>query len=179
MIETIRFRFGDPAFGFLGSRHPVQLRCWSTRWGTREKEYPSSGRFVLAWAFLDEGLHDAVRLAAEDWEATELFHDEERRLRPDWLETRVTLMRTALALKFNWKEHLDLAVGLDATEDRPLASLGEGPFWSAEHAGKSGENRLGRLLEERRAKNRAWKERGEVEQFDSCATWQGLAEEKR
>lgn len=75
-------------------------------------------------------------------------------LRPDWDDVRIDVMRALLSQKFGW-QNPPLAVRLMATDD---AELVEGNTWGDRFWGVAdgvGENHLGKLLMERRAKLRA------------------------
>ncbi len=74
-------------------------------------------------------------------------------LRPDWDEARVAVMRQVVTAKF--ETHAALRELLLSTGDRPLVESAPGDaFWGAGPDG-TGENRLGRLLGELRARFRA------------------------
>jgi ribA/ribD-fused uncharacterized protein len=81
-------------------------------------------------------------------------------LRPDWEDTKDSIMRDLLKQKFDYVNHQDLAIQLIQTQDKPLL---EGNYWhdnywgsctcqTCEHRKFSpGKNMLGKMLMEVRA----------------------------
>ncbi len=74
-------------------------------------------------------------------------------LRPDWYETRLSLMETLIRQKFNPHLHPDLAQKLRATGDAPLieGNTWGDRFWGVERRSGRGDNHLGRILMQVRA----------------------------
>lgn len=115
--------------------------------------WPTAEHYFQAQKFNDPGYREKIRRASTAKQATDLGRTRALPLRSDWDSTRVDVMRRVVTTKFETHEHLrDLLL---STGDRPLVESAPGDnFWGSGPDG-TGENRLGRLLEELRARFRA------------------------
>jgi len=116
------------------------------------RSYPSSEHLYQAMKAGTEEEREWVRTAPTVREAK--FRGQKIRATADWGERRVDAMRSALEAKFD--QNPDLGAKLDVTKD---AGLVEGntwgdTFWGVDINTGRGENHLGRLLMELRARRR-------------------------
>jgi hypothetical protein len=115
--------------------------------------WPTAEHFFQAQKFHDPAYREKIRRASTAKQAADLGRTRIVPLRPDWDEARVEVMRRVVTAKF--ETHPALRELLLSTGNRPLVESAPGDaFWGVGPDGV-GENRLGRLLEELRARFRA------------------------
>lgn len=132
------------AHGYMSnfSEHAVTLKG---------KVWPTSEHYYQAQKHAGTPLEEEVRLAPTPLAAKELASDPSRRLRPDWEEVKVDVMRESVLAKFEQNE--DARAALLATGDEELVEKSEDAFWGSGPDMK-GHSWLGRVLMEVRAKLR-------------------------
>lgn len=135
-------RFAGPD-RFLSNFHPAEI-VWEGR------VYPSSEHLYQAMKAGTEEEKEWVRTA----QTPAKFRGRRIRAASDWSKRRICAMRSALEMKFD--QHPELAAKLDETGD---AELLEGntwgdTFWGIDEDTGQGENHLGGLLMELRARRR-------------------------
>jgi hypothetical protein len=119
--------------------------------------WPTAEHFFQAHKFDDAAYREKIRRASTAKQAADLGRTRSVPLRPDWDTYRVEVMRRVVTAKF--ETHAALRELLLSTGNRPLVESAPGDaFWGAGPDG-TGENRLGRLLEELRDRFRAEAER--------------------
>jgi len=112
--------------------------------------WPTAEHYFQAQKFNDPAYREKIRRTSTAKQAANLGRTRALPLRPDWDLARVEVMRRVVTAKF--ETHEPLRVLLLSTGDRPLVESAPGDkFWGAGPDG-TGENRLGRLLEELRAR---------------------------
>ena len=115
--------------------------------------WPTAEHYFQAQKFDDRAIAKKIRRAPTAKQAAVLGRTRALPLRPDWDEARVEVMRRVVTTKF--QTHAALRELLLSTGERPLVESAPGDaFWGTGPDG-TGENRLGRLLEELRARFRA------------------------
>ena len=114
--------------------------------------WPTAEHYFQAQKFHDAAYREKIRRASTPKQAADLGRTRAIPLRQDWDEARVDVMRQVVTTKF--ETHAALRELLLSTGNRPLVESAPGDaFWGAGPDG-TGENRLGRLLEELRARFR-------------------------
>lgn len=115
--------------------------------------WPTAEHYFQAQKFHDPAYREKIRRSSTPKQAANLGRTRDVLLRSDWDEARIEVMRTVVKAKF--ETHPELQEILLSTGERPLVESAPGDaFWGAGPDG-SGENRLGRLLEEIRSGLRA------------------------
>lgn len=114
--------------------------------------WPTAEHFFQAQKFDDPAFREKIRRVATPKQAAAMGRTRVHPLRADWDTYRVEVMRRVVTAKF--ETHPSLRELLLSTGNRPLVESAPGDaFWGTGPDG-TGENRLGRLLEELRAKFR-------------------------
>lgn len=109
--------------------------------------WPTVEHYFQAQKFTDSAYRERIRKAANPREARVLGQNRAVRIRAEWDAIREEVMFEALCLKFQRPELKALLLG---TGQRPLVEASPFDyFWGAGQDG-SGQNRLGRLLEQLR-----------------------------
>jgi N-glycosidase YbiA len=136
---------GDPVFfhdvnethGYFSnfSNHAVHMR--SQIWPTMEHYYQGS-KFQLPV------LVEEVRTSLTPGAAKRYAHRHAADIRPDWSETKVTVMRAGLIAKFS--QHIDLRERLIATGGAELVEVSPCDVYWGRTVGGHGRNMLGQLL---------------------------------
>jgi len=107
--------------------------------------WPTVEHYFQAQKFEDPGYRERIRNAHSPRDARTLGQSRQVPIRPDWESIREEIMLTALRLKFLRAELKAMLLG---TGDRALVEASPFDyFWGAGQDG-SGQNRLGRLLEQ-------------------------------
>lgn len=115
--------------------------------------WPTAEHYFQAQKFTDPAHRERIRRAGTAKRAADLGRTRAVPLRPDWEEARVLVMARVLEAKF--RTHPAARDLLLATGGRELVESAPGDaFWGAGPEGM-GENRLGRLLMDLRARLRA------------------------
>ena len=108
--------------------------------------WPTAEHFFQAQKFEDAAHRERIRRALTPKRAAEMGRTREVPPRADWDEARVEVMRRVVTTKF--LAHPGPRELLLSTGDRPLVESAPGDaFWGVGPEG-TGENRLGRILEE-------------------------------
>jgi ribA/ribD-fused uncharacterized protein len=131
----------DPETGYLSNFHRAGFTLDGAAWPTVEHYYQAQ-KFAGSPP-TDPSWHEAVRLAESPRLAKEMGRSTEHSIRPDWDTVKERVMLKALVAKF--VQNPDLALRLFATRYRLVEASPEDAYWG-EGPGKTGENRLGRLL---------------------------------
>jgi len=107
--------------------------------------WPTVEHYFQAQKFEDPAYRERIRNASSPHDARALGQSRQVPIRPDWESVREEVMLTALRLKF---QRPNLKATLLGTGDRALVEASPFDyFWGAGQDG-SGQNRLGRLLEQ-------------------------------
>jgi ribA/ribD-fused uncharacterized protein len=113
------------------------------------KVWPSSEHYFQAMKYLDPDLQEKVRLAKTPYEAAVLGRDPNLPKREDWDEYRLIVMNKALHAKFSSYQVLqDL---LKSTNHAKLFEHTKNDCYWADCFDRTGENKLGHMLEDLRA----------------------------
>jgi len=143
VMNEIRFYRVNRPYGWLSNFSPHALDLDGRRWPTVE-------HYFQAMKFKDAGRQDEVRNAGSPAEAKR--RGQRRGLREGWHEVRDEVMRRAVEAKF--EQHPDLADKLTATGDAHLIEDAPKDYYWGCGARGTGENMLGRILMEVRARLR-------------------------
>ncbi len=121
------------------SRHGVEMDgLW----------WPTVEHYFQAQKFLDEPYRSTIRSVSDPKRAAALGRSREVPIRTDWEEVKVDIMRQAVLKKV--RTHPAVRELLLSTGNRPLVENAPGDmFWGCGQDG-SGQNWLGRILEEAR-----------------------------
>lgn len=115
--------------------------------------YPTSEHYFQAMKFEDESYQQKIRETKSPMIAARLGRSRKVKIRDDWEEVKVDVMRTAIRAKF--AEHSELQVLLLGTDEHSLVeAAGRDYFWGVGKDG-SGQNWLGKILMEVRSELRA------------------------
>lgn len=148
MEDTVCFYTPDGPYGVFSNFAKYGVALDDAWWPTAE-------HYFQAQKFHDPGYREKIRRSSTPKQAASLGRTRDLPLRTDWNEARVDVMRKVVTAKF--KTHSKLQDILLSTGNRPLVESSPGDaFWGAGPDG-SGENRLGKLLEEVRDTLRAKK----------------------
>lgn len=108
--------------------------------------YPTSEHYFQAQKFEDADYREKIRQANSPMVAARLGRSRNVKLRDDWEETKIDVMRLAVKKKF--ATHTELTELLLSTGDEELIEAAAGDyFWGCGKDG-SGQNWLGRILME-------------------------------
>ena len=111
-----------------------------------EKWYPTSEHYFQAMKFEDEAYQEKIRTCHSPMEAANLGRSRQVKLREDWEEVKIDIMRDAVLKKFT--THEELRELLRSTADQELVENAPGDyFWGCGKSG-SGKNWLGKILME-------------------------------
>ena len=114
--------------------------------------YHTSEHYFQAMKFLDEAYQEKIRDTKSPMIAARLGRSRKVKIREDWEEVKVDVMRSAVRAKF--AEHEDLQTLLLRTGEQPLIeAAGQDYFWGVGKDG-SGQNWLGKILMEVRSELR-------------------------
>jgi len=136
---------------FYRSKHPFS-NFYPAPFTVSGTQFPTSEHFFQAAKFwkTDPAWAEAVRCAPTPYECARMGRDRAHPILPEWDEKyRDPVMRMALLFKF--AQHPELMKELLATGSREIIEDSPTDFywgWGADH---SGQNMLGKMLEERRA----------------------------
>ena len=110
------------------------------------KQWPTSEHYFQAQKFEDAEYREKIRLAKSPMVAARLGRSRKIKLRDDWEEIKIDVMRTAVKKKF--ATHAELTELLLSTGNEELIEAAPGDyFWGCGKDG-SGQNWLGRILME-------------------------------
>ncbi|MCR9119248.1 MAG: NADAR family protein [bacterium] len=122
-----------------------------------KKIWPTSEHYFQAMKFKDKADQEKIRKAHSPMQAARMGRDRKRTLRRDWESAKVNVMREAVMAKFS--QHVDLRELLLATgEAKIIEHATNDDYWGDGGDGR-GQNMLGRILMDVRAKLR--EEQGE------------------
>jgi ribA/ribD-fused uncharacterized protein len=138
--DVLFYSVGDE-FGAFSNFAPFPVTIQGRRWPTTE-------HYFQAQKFAESVDREEIRRAKTPGIAARLGRSRRKKLRRDWDSTRVSVMRTALAAKF--EQHLDLRRLLLSTGNRTIVEHTENDDFWGDGGDGSGENMLGRLLMELR-----------------------------
>lgn len=131
----------DPETGYLSNFHRAGFTLDGAEWPTVEHYYQAQ-KFAGSPP-ADPAWHEAIRLAESPRQAKTMGRDTGHPIRPDWDTAKERVMLRALVAKF--VQNPDLALRLFGTRHRLVEASPGDAYWG-EGPGKTGENRLGRLL---------------------------------
>ena len=132
--KKILFNAGDPVHSFLSNLHPCTFKFAGNL-------YKSAEHYYQAQKAMNRRAFRAIVDSVNGWEAMKLGKSIQKP--SDWDQYRDDVMRDALFLKF--MQNPTLAKMLVETDGYQLCEDTKHPHWS-----QSGENMLGKLLEELR-----------------------------
>ena len=142
---TIYFYSQTDPFGEFSNFAPFGIAMDGAWWPTVE-------HYFQAMKFEDKAYRERIRKARTPKDAKALGRTRDPRLRADWDAVRGGIMLEAVRQKF--KTHKVLAELLLSTGEEELAEAAPGDYYWGVGADGSGENRLGRILEQVRAELR-------------------------
>lgn len=138
------YNVGD-AYGCFSNfaPYPIQLKG---------KIWPTSEHYFQAQKFAGTEHEEAIRQANSPMIAARMGRSRQRPLRPDWEQVKDDVMREAVLAKFT--QHPDIrAILLSTGEARLVEHTTNDKYW-ADGGNGSGQNRLGQILMEMRARLR-------------------------
>lgn len=143
MSEVINFYSLKEPFGFFSnfSIHPITLK---------NQTWPTSEHYFQAQKFEGTKFEAAVRRCETPREAAEMGRDRSLPLRTDWLQVRDDVMRDAVYAKFS--QHHNLQTQLLSTGDAILVEHTTNDSYWGDGGDGSGQNMLGKILMEVRAR---------------------------
>lgn len=145
-MEVIYFYSTQGEYGCFSnfSRHGFELdgKYWKT-----------SEHYFQAQKFAGTAYEEQVRLASTAKQAAALGRRRDFPLRHDWEQVKDDVMRRAVLRKF--ETHADIHTTLLATGDRDLIENAPGDYYWGCGKDGTGQNRLGQILMETRAKLRS------------------------
>jgi ribA/ribD-fused uncharacterized protein len=135
MPDDIRFYRTADAYGCFSNFAPYPIAIDGQEWPTSE-----------AQKFLDSGRRERIRHTPSPMIAARLGRDRKARLRPDWEQVKLDIMRKAVRVKF--LQHEDIREVLLGTGSATIVEhTTNDRFWGDGGDG-SGQNWLGRILME-------------------------------
>jgi hypothetical protein len=143
----IKFYSTADEYGEFSNFAPFPIRLKNRTWPTTEHYFQAQ-----KFAGTDDPHADAIRKAGSPMIAARMGRDRKRRLRRDWESAKVSVMREALAAKFDQHPHLrDLLL---STGDAKLVEHTDHDDYWGDGGDGSGRNMLGQLLMEIRRRLR-------------------------
>jgi len=110
------------------------------------REWPTSEHYFQAQKFLDSERRERIRHTPSPMIAARLGRDRKARLRPDWEQVKLDVMRKAVRAKFTQHEAIRRVL-LDTGHATIVERTTKDRFWGDGGDG-SGKNWLGRILME-------------------------------
>jgi len=142
---TIYFYSQTDPFGEFSNFAPFGIAMDGAWWSTVE-------HYFQAQKFGDAGYRERIRKASSPKDAKALGRMRDVAIRSDWESARDDIMLKAVRQKF--RTHKVLTELLLGTGEEALAEAAPGDYYWGIGADGSGENRLGRILEQVRAELR-------------------------
>lgn len=140
--HEIHFYKADEPYGCFSnfSAHPIRIdgMLW-----------PTSEHYYQAHKFQASEITDQIRQLETPVEAAAVGRGNPSKMRPDWSQIKVDVMRKALVSKFN--QHADIRQTLIETGEAVLVEHTENDAFWGDGGDGSGQNMLGRLLMEVRS----------------------------
>lgn len=137
---TIYFYKVDEPYGCFSNFSPHGIQLQSQYWLTVEHYYQAQ-KFV---GTADAGLIAIIHAAPTPAEAASLGRDRTRRVRPDWEQVKLQVMRTAVLKKF--LTHTDIAAILISTGNQLIVENSKTDYYWGWGEDKTGQNHLGKIL---------------------------------
>lgn len=144
---VIKFYSTADEFGEFSNFAPFPIRLKNRTWPTTEHYFQAQ-----KFAGTDDPHADAIRKAGSPMIAARMGRDRKKKLRRDWESVKVSVMRDALAAKFD--QHPQLRDLLLSTADAKLVEHTERDDYWGDGGDGSGRNVLGQLLMELRRRLR-------------------------
>ena len=138
MNEPIYFYTKAGPFYELSNFAPFGFECDGVFWPTVE-------HFFQAQKFTEPTYRERIRVARTPRDARSLGQSRQFQIRPEWESVREEIMLKALRLKFQRPE---LKATLLSTGQSPLVEASPFDYFRGAGQDGSGQNRLGRLLEQ-------------------------------
>ena len=145
MPEEIRFYHTADAYGCFSNFAPYPIAIDGQEW-------PTSEHYFQAQKFLDSERRERIRHTPSPMIAAHLGRDRKARLRADWEEVKLDVMRKAVRAKFTQHEDIRRLL-LDTGNATIVEHTTNDRFWGDGGDG-SGKNWLGRILMEIRSELR-------------------------
>ncbi|ABC30819.1 uncharacterized protein conserved in bacteria [Hahella chejuensis KCTC 2396] len=141
-VEVIKFYSVNDEFGEFSNfaQYPIKLKG---------KVWPSSEHYFQAMKFEEEKDRSDIRKAKSPLEAARKGRDRKRKLRNDWESVKLNIMREAILAKFT--QHDALRERLLSTGSAKIVEHTDNDDYWGDGGDGSGQNMLGRILEEVRA----------------------------
>lgn len=139
--DPIHFYSTADAFGEFSNFAAFPIRLKGKTWPTTE-HYFQAQKFEGT----DEAYVEAIRTTKSPMIAARMGRDRTKKLRRDWESVKVSVMREALAAKF--EQHPELGELLRSTGDAKLVERTENDSYWGDGGDGSGRNMLGQLLME-------------------------------
>jgi ribA/ribD-fused uncharacterized protein len=143
----IKFYSTADEYGEFSNFAPFPIRLKNRTWPTTEHYFQAQ-----KFAGTDDPHADAIRQAGSPMIAARMGRDRKKKLRRDWESVKVSVMREALAAKFD--QHLQLRDLLLSTGDAKLVEHTDHDDYWGDGGDGSGRNMLGQLLMEIRRRLR-------------------------
>ncbi|HIK26727.1 MAG: NADAR domain-containing protein [Oscillatoriaceae bacterium SKW80] len=137
---TIYFYKVDAPYGCFSNFSPHGIYLDGYYWPTVEHYYQAQ-KFV---GTADAAIIPIIRAAKTAQEAAFLGRDRTRQYRPDWEAVKLSVMRSAVLLKF--LSHLDIQAILLSTQDEIIVENSPTDYFWGCGADGTGQNHLGKIL---------------------------------
>ncbi len=142
-MEVIRFYRVSEDYGCFSNFAPYPIKL-------KGKEWPTSEHYFQAQKFVGSEHEEAIRLAKSPTIAARMGRSRKRPLRPDWEEVKDDVMREAVLAKFTQHSKIRRIL-IDTGDARLVEHTARDSYWGDGGDGH-GQNRLGQILMELRAK---------------------------
>ncbi len=133
------YKVGDP-YGCFSNFSPHGIHLDGCDWPTVEHYYQAQ-KFV---GTVDASIIPAIRAAETAAQAASLGRDRARQLRPDWEVAKLSIMRSAVLLKF--LSHPDIQAVLLSTQEEAIVEDSPTDYFWGCGADRTGHNHLGKIL---------------------------------
>ncbi|MGL5059124.1 MAG: NADAR family protein [Microcoleus sp.] len=137
---TIYFYKAEGPYGCFSNFSPHEIRIDGQDWLTVEHYYQAQ-KFVGS---ADESLVAAIQCVPTPREAASLGRDPNHRVRSDWEQVKISIMREAVKIKF--LTHADIQTILLGTGVREIVEDSPTDYYWGCGCDKTGENHLGKIL---------------------------------
>jgi ribA/ribD-fused uncharacterized protein len=117
------------------SRHAIELDG---------AQWPSVEHYYQAMKFDDAALREAIRLAEHPFDARKVAKKNRRKMRPDWVDRKITIMTRGLYVKC--RTHEAVAAALLATGDANIVETSQYDYFWGCGRDQRGDNSYGKVL---------------------------------
>lgn len=144
-MDVVNFYSVSDEFGQFSNFAPFPINLDGERW-------PTSEHYFQAQKFDDDAYRQKIRKDNSPAQAARLGQDRKQKLRLDWENVKVGIMREAVLAKFT--QHEELRTLLLSTGDAKIVEHTDNDDYWGDGGDGSGRNMLGRILMEVRERLR-------------------------